>query len=94
MTVVFVLIVVTAMLMMLQRLVALIPRDTETPPHADPDGTGGNVALTRLRVAMQLLVTVLGLGGGSYVLLYGNFSAEIQLWAAGLTGSIFGFWLK
>ncbi len=91
MTLVFVLIVVTVMLMMLQKLVARIPPDAEAPI---PAGADGALYLARLRLVIQLLVTVVGLVGGGYVVLYSNYSTEVQYWAAGLAGSIFGFWLK
>ncbi len=92
MTLVFVLIVVTVMLMMLQKLVARIPPDAQIPAGTgEPDGTPD---LVKLRMAMQLLVTVVGLVGGGYVVLYGNYSQEVQYWAAGLVGSVFGFWLR
>jgi len=94
MTLMFVLIVVTAMLMMLQKLVARIPSDTEVPITRGANGADGILGLTKLRVAMQLVTTVVGLAGGGYVILYGNYSTEVQYWAAGLIGSIFGFWLK
>ncbi len=80
------------MLMMLQRLVARIPPDAQLPAGtSEPDGPSD---LVKLRAAMQLLVTVVGLVGGGYVILYGNYSQEVQHWAAGLVGSVFGFWLK
>jgi len=92
MTLVFVLITVTVMLMMLQKLVTRIPSDTGVP--FAPGGADGTPDLAKLRVAMQLLTTVVGLAGGGYIVLYGNYSTEVQYWAAGLMGSIFGFWLK
>lgn len=94
MTLVFALIVVTVMLMMLQKLLARIPLDTEVPVASGVGGADGSPDLTKLRVAMQLLITVVGLVGGGYIVLYGNYSTEVQYWAAGLMGSIFGFWLK
>ncbi len=94
MTLMFVLIVVTAMLMMLQKLVARIPSDTEVPITRGANGADGILGLTKLRVAMQLVTTVVGLAGGGYIILYSNYSTEVQYWAAGLIGSIFGFWLK
>ena len=94
MTLVFVLIMVTAMLMMLQKLVARIPSNTEAPGATGAGGADGTPDLAKLRIAMQLLTTVVGLTGGGYVVLYGNYSTEVQYWAAGLVGSIFGFWLK
>ena len=94
MTLVFVLIVVTVMLMMLQKLVARIPPDAEVPVAPGAGGTDGTPDLTKLRVAMQLLTTVVGLAGGGFIVLYGNYSTEVQYWAAGLMGSVFGFWLK
>jgi len=94
MTLMFVLIVVTAMLMMLQKLVARIPSDTEVPITRGANGADGILGLTKLRVAMQLVTTVVGVAGGGYVILYGHYSTEVRYWAAGLIGSIFGFWLK
>jgi hypothetical protein len=82
------------MLMMLQNLVARIPSDTEVPTAPEPNGADEILGLTKLRVAMQLVTTVVGLVGGGYVILYSNYSTEVQYWAAGLIGSIFGFWLK
>lgn len=91
MTLVFVLVVVTVMLMMLQKLAARIPPDAEAP---SPAGADGSLYLARLRLIIQLLATIVGLAGGGYIVLYGNYSIEVQYWAAGLVGSIFGFWLK
>jgi hypothetical protein len=54
----------------------------------------GVLDLGKLRTVIQLLVTAVGLVGDGYVFLYGNDSTEVQYWAAGLVGSIFGFWLK
>ena len=88
MTLMFVLIVVTVMLMMIQRLVVRVPSDADS---TEPDG---NRDLVKLRIVIQLLVTVVGFAGGGYFLLYGHHSADVQLWAAGLIGSIFGFWLR
>ncbi len=94
MTLVFVLIVVTVMLMMLQKLVARIPPDAEMPIPTGLSESDGALDLGKLRTVIQLLVTAVGLVGGGYVFLYGNYSTEVQYWAAGLVGSIFGFWLK
>lgn len=94
MTLMFVLIVVTAMLVMLLKLVARIPSDTEVPIASGANGADGILGLTKLRVAMQLVTTVVGVAGGGYVILYGNYSTEVQYRAAGLIRAIFGFWLK
>jgi hypothetical protein len=94
MTLVFMLIVVTGMLMMLQKLVPRIPPDAEMPATPGTGGPDGNPDLTKLRVATQLLLTVVGLVGGGYVILYGDYPVQAQYWAAGLVGSVFGFWLK
>ncbi len=80
------------MLMMLQKLVARIPPGARIPTDAgEPDGTPN---LAKLRMTIQFLVTVVGLVGGGYVILYSNCSQEVQYWAAGLVGSVFGFWLR
>ena len=80
------------MLMMLQKLVARIPPGARIPTSlGGPDGTP---TLAKLRMAIQFLVTVVGLVGGGYVALYGNYSQEVQYWATGLEGSVFGFWLR
>ncbi len=94
MTLVFVLIVVTVMLMMLQKLVARIPLDAQMPIPTGLSESDGALDFGKLRTVIQLLVTAVGLVGGGYVFLYGNYSTEVQYWAAGLVGSIFGFWLK
>ncbi len=93
MTLVFVLIVVTVMLMMIQKLVR-VPPDEEAQFAPATDAPDRTPALAKLRTAVQLLVTVLGLVGGGYVVLYGDYPVEARYWAAGLMGSVFGFWLK
>ncbi len=82
------------MLMMLQKLVARIPLDAQMPIPTGLSESDGALDFGKLRTVIQLLVTAVGLVGGGYVFLYGNYSTEVQYWAAGLVGSIFGFWLK
>jgi hypothetical protein len=91
MTLVFILIVVTVMLMMIQKLVARIQPGAEV--SATPD-IGGTLDPAKLRALMQLVITVVGLAGGGYVVLYGDYPTEVQYWASGLVGSVVGFWLK
>jgi hypothetical protein len=91
MTLVFVLIVVTATLMMVQKLVVRTPPDSGTPTTLETEEISD---LTKLRVVIQLLITVVGLSGGGYVVLYGDYPPDVQYWAVGLIGSVFGFWLK
>jgi hypothetical protein len=94
MTLVFILIVVTVMLMMIQKLVARIQPGSETSATPDIVGSDRDLNPTKLKVIMQLLITVVGLAGGGYILLYGDYPVAVQYWAAGLVGSVVGFWLK
>ena len=94
MTLVFILIVVTVMLMMIQKLVARIQSGSEMSATPDIVGSDGGLDPTKLKMIMQLLITVVGLAGGGYILLYGDYPVEVQYWAAGLVGSVVGFWLK
>ncbi len=94
MTLVFALVVVTVMLMMLHKLVAHIPPDEETSVTPGARGSDRSQDLVKLRTLMQLLVTLVGLAGGGYVMLYSNYPTEAQYWASGLIGAVFGFWLK
>jgi hypothetical protein len=47
-----------------------------------------------LRLVMQVVVTLAGLGGGGFVLLVGGYSPAAENVASGLVGSVIGFWLK
>ncbi len=94
MTLMFVLIIVMVMLMMLQRLAAHAPPDAETAATPGAGGADGTLDLAKLRVVIQLLITIVGLVGGGYVVLYSDYPAEVRYWAAGLMGSVFGFWLR
>lgn len=94
MTLMFVLIVVTVTLAMVQKLAVRVPPDaemSETSGTGEPDET---LDLAKLRLAIQILTTAVGLVGGGYIILYSGYSIDVQLWAAGLIGLVLGFWLK
>ena len=48
----------------------------------------------RTRVVVQLFITVVGILGGGYIIISGDYSPNAENWAAGLIGGVFGFWLK
>ena len=48
----------------------------------------------RIRLVMQIILTVVGLGVGFFVLLKGSYSPATENTASGLIGAVLGFWLK
>lgn len=46
------------------------------------------------RPLIQILITLVGLTGGGYIIISGNYSEGVQTTAGGIIGMIFGFWLK
>lgn len=91
-------IVLTVLLMLLYRLLkawGVFEQDLSL-------GGGGPLVLSapssyleghKIRLVMQVLITLVGLGGSLWVLLSGGYSESVENWASGLVGLIAGFWL-
>jgi hypothetical protein len=47
----------------------------------------------KIRLVMQVLITLVGMVGSLWVLLSGGYSESVENWASGLIGLIAGFWL-
>lgn len=46
------------------------------------------------KLFMQVVVSLAILGAGLFMILHGSYSADAQKWAAGLIGSVVGYWLS
>jgi hypothetical protein len=72
--------------------------DTEHPPSSS--GAAPPALLEKLvdrfntRVAVQVLITLVGLVGAGYIILSGNYSGGIETTSGGIVGIVFGYWLK
>jgi hypothetical protein len=61
-------------------------------PGRDRPPSGGRSTAVRVRAVMQIVVSIVMLGGGLIVLLKGNKDAGQA--AAGIMGTVVGYWLR
>ncbi len=71
-----------------------------------PDGTieeerptlyspGGRTGIDdRIRTIMRVCITIVGILGGGYIIISGNYSGGTETTAGGIIGMVFGYWLK
>jgi hypothetical protein len=46
------------------------------------------------RLAVQVVITLVGVIGGGYIILSGNYSEGMETTSGGIIGMVFGYWLK
>lgn len=46
------------------------------------------------RLVMKIVISLMILGAGLFVLLFGNYDEGTKKWAIGAVGLVTGFWLK
>jgi hypothetical protein len=71
-------------------------QNEERPPAESPLFPLVNKLVDRFntRLAVQVVITVVGLVGGGYIILSGNYSGGMETTSGGIIGMVFGYWLK